>query len=122
MNREDHFVQYDNGVVHDSKTGLDWLAGPDEDMDWQAATNWVKNLEVDGGGWRIPNQDELQTLHREGKGQHNMTPLLHVTSWWIWCTEGKNSAHGLVHDFSHGQRDWHSRTPRAIAVRSCTDS
>ena len=118
IDRDDHFVKYENEVVNDSKTGLEWFAGPDEDMDWEAAVGWAESLQVDAGGWRIPTREELQTLYQEGKGQHNVTPLLNVTGWWIWVLEKEDPPSGLVFDFSHGKRDWYARTPRAVAVRS----
>jgi len=32
--RDGNFVAYDNGVVYDTRTGLEWFAGPDKDTNW----------------------------------------------------------------------------------------
>ena len=53
IGRDGHFVLYSNGVVKDTKTSLEWLAGPDMDMTCYEAKDWVKSLSVDGGCWRM---------------------------------------------------------------------
>jgi hypothetical protein len=89
--RDGNFVAYDNGVVHDTRTGLEWFAGPDKDINWKKAKSWVENLDAAGGGWRMPNCDELETLFRKGAGSkdisplsRNMTPLFKVRGQFIW--------------------------------------
>jgi uncharacterized protein (TIGR02145 family) len=118
IERDDHYLKYDNGVVYDSKTGLEWIAGLGRIMSWDEAKQWVKGLEIGGSGWRIPTQKELETIYQDGKGNRNMTPLLETAAWWVWSTEGDESASSSLFDFSRGSRDWHSRTPRAYAVRA----
>jgi hypothetical protein len=39
------------------------------------AKEWTKGLEIDASGWRLPKQNELETLYQEGKGKCNMTRL-----------------------------------------------
>ena len=118
IERDDHYLKYENGVVYDSKTGLEWIAGPGKIMSWDEAKQWAKVLEIDGSGWRMPTQKELDTIHQDGKGKRNMTPLLETAAWWVWSTEDDESASSSLFDFSRGSRDWHSRTPRAYAVRA----
>ena len=94
------FVAYNNGVVYDKETGLEWYAGPDRDTNWNEAKSWVENLTIVGGGWRMPTWKELKTLYIKGEGGRNMTPLLKTTGWWVWSgkTKGSSSAwlHGLL--------------------------
>ena len=118
IERDDHYLKYENGVVYDSKTGLEWIAGPGKIMSWDEAKQWAKVLEIDGSGWRMPTQKELETIYQAGKGKRNMTPLLETAAWWVWSTEDDESASSSLFDFSRGSRDWHSRTPRAYAVRA----
>ena len=116
--RNDPYLKYANGVVYDSKTNLEWIAGPAGNISWDKAKKWANNLEIDGGGWRIPTREELETLYHEGKGKRNMTPLLETESWWVWSAEEDDSSSSSLFDFSRGTRDWHSRTPTVFAVRA----
>ena len=118
VDRDDHYLKYENGVVYDSKTNLEWIAGPGRNMSWDEAKEWAKNLEIDGGGWRMPTREELETLYQEGMGKRNMTRLLETKDWWVWSAEPDDSLSSSLFDFSRGTRDWHSRTPRAYAVRA----
>ena len=117
IDRDDHYIKYANGVVFDPKTGLEWIAGPGRNMSWAEAVKWAKSLEIDGSGWRLPTRKELETLFQEGKGKRNMTGLLETESWWVWSTDPDDSEGSSLFDFSRGSRDWHSRKPRAYAVR-----
>ena len=118
--RDGHFIGFANGVVRDTKTGLEWVAGPDKDTDWWSAKIWPKGLTIDGGRWRMPTTDELKTLYENGRGSRNMTSLLKNTGWYVWSGEGSASA-AWSFDFSNGKK--HSFTSyylfaRAFAVRS----
>ena len=123
------YVVYANGIVKDTNTGLEWKAGPDKDTDWNEARSWVKRLNLDGGGWRMPTMDELEGLYKEGMGSYNMTALLKATSGpylWVWSGETKGSSDARRFTFTDGHRYWHggrdtSRYGRAFAVRSRSD-
>ena len=39
--RDGIYVAYANGIAKDTKTGLEWKAGPDRDTDWNEARSWV---------------------------------------------------------------------------------
>jgi len=125
VGRDGVYMAYANGIVKDTKTGLEWKAGSDTDTTWDEARSWVQNLNLDGGGWRMPTTDELKTLYKKGAGSQNMTPLLKTTGWWVWSgePEGSSSARGFY--FSSGDRHWslrsHSYNGRAFAVRSRSD-
>lgn len=118
VDRDDHFSKYVNGVVYDSKTNLEWFAGPGRKMSWPEAKEWAKGLETDGGDWRLPTRNELESLFQEGKGNRNMTRLLETESWWVWSAEHEDDVSSNLFDFSRGSKDWHSRAPRAYAVRA----
>ena len=117
IDRDDHYVKYANGVVYDSKSGLEWIAGPGKNMSWEEAKEWAAGLEIDGSVWRLPVRKELETLYQKGKGKRNMTRLLETPAWWAWSAEHDDNLSSGLFDFSSGTRDWHSRTPRAYAVR-----
>ncbi len=82
--RDGNFIAYDNGVVYDTRTGLEWFAGPDKNTNWKKAKSWTENLYAAGGGWRMPTCDELRTLFRKGAGTRNMTPLFKGRGKFIW--------------------------------------
>jgi len=124
IGRDDHYIAYDNGIVRDTKTGLEWYAGPDRDFTWSKAKRWTKKLTISGGGWRMPTGDELAGLYRKGAGPRNMTHLLKTTGWFVWS--GKLRSYGgyeyRAFSFRRGRRFWNGGgddSPfRAFAVRS----
>ncbi len=61
------------GVVTDDKTKLEWQddysASADDDdsesisqLKWTSALTYCNGLKLDGGGWRLPNINELKSL------------------------------------------------------------
>ena len=134
----DRFRLLTNGKVKDSKTGLEWKAGPGRDMTWNLARAWVKSLKRDDVGWRMPSIDELKGLFEEGMGSHNLSPLLLNTtldrlSVWSGKTEGDSKARLFIFKselfgfitFMNGKsiREYKSKSSgnRAFAVRSRGD-
>lgn len=113
------FERYESGVVRDQCTGLEWYPGPDRPTDWQAAKDWVSGLE--GQGWRMPSQKELDTLSRIGDGVRNIAPILKNAGYWIWAGDTEQSASKWLFGFSYGGEGWNGRPPadggRAFAVR-----
>ena len=125
VKKDGTYLLYANGIVKDTKTGLEWKVGPDEDTDWKEARSWVQSLNLDGGGWRMPTLDELEGLYKEGKGDRNMTPLLKTTGWYVWSGETEGSSYTYNFYFYYGYGYWYPRTTprgeRAFAVRSRGD-
>ena len=116
------FNKYRSGVVRDTKTGLEWYAGPDKDTNWDKTKQWVESLKVAGGGWRMPSRNELATLYKKGEGTRNMTPLLKTNGWFVWSGETKGSSSAWLFGFYHGKEVWRSQDSsgngRGFAVRS----
>lgn len=53
----------EGGVVHDRRTKLTWQQGiVPLDVNWDEATAYCRNLNLQGGGWRLPTMKELQTI------------------------------------------------------------
>jgi hypothetical protein len=110
------YVGYVSGVVKDPSTGLEWVAGSDRDTNWYQARTWVKNLRLNGGGWRMPTMDELQILFSK------RTPLLKTTGLWVWSGETKDASGAWGYNlFRHIGRFWDERSvssgSRVFAVR-----
>lgn len=114
--RPDNFPSGSDGVK-DTKTSLEWVAGPDRDTTWNEARFWVQNLSVDGGGWRMPTMNELETLYQKG----DITILANTTGSWVWSGNTKDSLAWLF-SFRYGLDKWNNRSysknNRGFAVRS----
>ena len=65
---DDRYEVSPEGVISDTKTGLQWYVGPDEKTTWDGANTWANKLAVAGGGWRLPTIDELDEICEKGKG------------------------------------------------------
>jgi hypothetical protein len=122
------FEKLASGVVRDTKSGLDWYAGPDKNTSWDDVKSWADKISVDGGGWRMPTRAELKSLYRKGAGSRNMTLLLETTGWLVWSGEtggqesrSSGNAEWAV-DFDNGRelldRRDNSIYKRGFAVRS----
>lgn len=121
---KDRYSKRNKGIIMDTKTNLEWIAGPDRHMNWYEAKNWVKDVTLAGGGWRMPTIKELKTLYREDCGQQYFTPLLKITGGSVWSGEDKNSSYAWFFDFIMGNECGWKRNrpnPRAFAVRSRSD-
>ena len=120
--KDDQYVSYENGIVYDEKTNLEWVAGHDKDTPWDKAKAWVESLSVEGGGWRMPAKEELKALYKKGAGERNMTPLLKTTGWRIWSDETEGESAAWFFNFYDGSYTWDLReshsSPRVFAVRS----
>ena len=126
IGRDGDYIAYSSGVVRDTKTGLEWVAGPDKATNWNEAKRYVEILAVAGGEWRMPTIEELETLYEPGRGSRNMTPLLETTGWYVWSGETKEDLEGSLLarplKFHYGGSTWDPRSYshpfRAFAVRS----
>jgi len=122
IDQDRRFIAYTNGILKDTKTGLEWFAGPDRDTTWDEAKSWAESLPIDGGSWRMPTLKELRTLYKEGAGPLNMTPLLKAAGWWIWSVETRDSSLAWLFSFKLGDDYLFQRSSsfnfRALAVRS----
>ena len=126
VGRDSVYIAYANGIVKDTKTGLEWMVGPDKPMNRDDARAWVESLNVGGGGWRLPTMAELKGLYQYGKGSYNMTPLLKTTGSWVWSGQDAgmmapryfNFDNGFEASTSLGHRYDSIQRFRAFAVRS----
>ena len=83
-----------DGAIWDTQTNLEWYEGPDRDTNWDAAKAWTDSLAVDGGGWRMPDIEELRVLYQAGKnkGSRNLDPVFKTTGWYIWSAVLTNAS------------------------------
>ena len=122
------YVAYANGIVRDRETGLEWVAGPDEDINWHKAKEWMQSLNLDGGGWRMPTNGDLKSLCKKVSGPRKITPLLNTTGCSVWSAETDTSRGGGDGFFAYTLSLSHCNLPshftgggfctRVFAVRS----
>lgn len=120
--KDGHYIKYTNGIVYDEKTGLEWFAGPDSYVGRYKAERWVKELKLDGGNWRMPEKDELDSLYKTGSRTRNMTSLIETTGKYVWYKESFLNFYTLSDGSIKGDRNIGSSClalcHRAFAVRS----
>jgi hypothetical protein len=123
-----HYWQYasrfhfdKNNIIKDTRTGLEWIAGPDRDISWEEARSWVDNLAVDGGGWRLPTIDELKSIYERGVYERTYPPFFNNTGWLLWSGEKRKPAGTWCFSYQYGRKyaygDTASKSLRAAAVR-----
>ena len=120
-----------NGVITDSRTGLQWFIGPDKGTNWYDAKKWVEGLSVAGGGWRMPSPSELKGISQ--KGARNSTPkclplIFNTTGFWVWSGKTRDSTTAWGLNFQVCGEGWGNRQAdnydfvRAFAVRAAPKS
>ena len=55
------FVVQDR-TVKDTKTGDLWVKSPKSGLDWYAAVEYCKNLDLEGQKWKLPSKRQLENL------------------------------------------------------------
>jgi hypothetical protein len=118
------FVKYDNGIVYDKETRLEWYIGPDKNMNWFEARKWADELDVAGGLWRMPRIYELSRLAITGQDGEKRLPLVMGYYRWVWSGDYHESEHVPSCAMFFGQGGWTpnnaytSAERRVFAVRS----
>ena len=98
--------------------GLDWQVGPDEEITWDQAKEWVDGL---GGNWRMPTRAELRGLWDAGISSGNWGPFEN-SGLWVWSGEVRDSSSAWRLSFTYGREGWgycsgSNNYDRAFAVR-----
>ncbi|MHB8109469.1 MAG: tetratricopeptide repeat protein [Syntrophorhabdaceae bacterium] len=76
----------EDGVIHDSKLGLEWVPSNGKGLNHYQAEGYVRDLSLDGGGWRLPTRVELKSLYDITK-PGNVDPVFNVGDKWVWASE-----------------------------------
>lgn len=118
--------QFENGIIYDPITKLEWYTGPNKEFSWYEANKWVRDLDVDGRGWNLPSLIELKSLYFVGVGSRNIDPAFELSGSWVWSRKTRGVSHAWFFGFLTDKRDWGSRryfvNLRVLAVRSRTES
>ncbi|MFC1888932.1 hypothetical protein ACFL4G_04165 [Thermodesulfobacteriota bacterium] len=109
-------------IIFDAKTGLEWRVGPEEDTTYLGAKHWIKLLNEEDRGWRLPTAKELAGLYKKGLGERNMPAKYKTTGWHVWTDELKGSIQAGSFNFLKGKKTWRTRkighNCRVFAVRA----
>ncbi|MGO9016173.1 MAG: DUF1566 domain-containing protein [Dissulfurispiraceae bacterium] len=96
------------GVIYDSSTGLQWAPAPNDagyvmpnqrkaankslmrKMNYHQADEYARNLNLAGGGWRLPTIEELKSLYDTTK-PGNVDPVFNIIKNWAWTSESRGT-------------------------------
>ena len=111
-----------DGVIYGSQLGLQWVPAPDRAMNHYQAEDYVRNLSLAGGGWRLPTSVELKSLYDPSK-KDRVDPMFNVGEFWLWTSELDGTSGAWDCDFLGGgrcRRDdaYANGMVRVLAVRS----
>ena len=101
------FTVSSEGVITDSKTGLEWVVGMNR-VTYSKAEEWVAACDVAGGGWRMPTRKELSALYQKGVGERNIDPVFKITGFYVWA-EPRDPSVAWNFDFDRGYEHWNTR-------------
>ncbi len=100
------------GVVKDNATGLEWQdnysdnGGSIKYANWQGALDYCSVLGLDGGGWRLPSIEELETSLDYGKYNPSVTENIfeHISSldYWSSTAYANDTSHAWSVNFQSG--------------------
>lgn len=131
-----HYIVTSCNSIKDTQTGLEWLIGPDRNMTWYEARQWIENLNMCGNGWRMPTIDEIQTLYnpgvKAGTGYYtngrffpaHIDPIFNNigSGSWVWSNQNFNDGTAQSFNLNQGKPVVYSAmntlySTRAFAVR-----
>lgn len=94
------------GVIYDTKTGLEWTLGPNRPTTYEEAEEWVRTCQTAGGGWSLPTRKELEELCIKEQ-EYNIDPVFLNGGIWIWTCERNDKRSVWCFDFSTGTPRWY---------------
>lgn len=121
VQRDGRYALYDNGIICDCYSALEWFVACDEDISWTDAAAWVRQLSIAGGGWSLPDLEQLRGLYKRNKAMDLLSPLFQLNPGDVWSSETSDGAQALGFNFVPGNQfrtfKTVSRRFRAMAIR-----
>ncbi len=77
------YIKYDSGIIFDIIHNLEWLVGPDRDINLNDANAWINNLNINSNGWRIPTDNEVATLLEK----YEISKFFMTTGRYVWIMD-----------------------------------
>ncbi len=132
------FTLSNSGVITDSASGIQWQADASNNseniahLSWQDAIDNCERLALDGGGWRLPNKNELLSIVDYGKSEPatheifkntTMSKSSYWSSYWTSTTSMFNNYPTFAKqvNFYSGNLD-HANKPNKAYVRCVRDT
>ncbi|MBI5640222.1 MAG: DUF1566 domain-containing protein [Nitrospirae bacterium] len=79
------FLATSEGIITDSKTGLQWVPDPGRGMTWHDAKKYVRGLKTaELTDWRLPTRSELRSLSP-------LDPTFPLDNCCVWTAETKDA-------------------------------
>lgn len=100
-----------NGVVTDSKTGLEWQddyldnGGEIKYTHWAEAIDYCETLNLDGGNWRLPNRKELLSIIDYARYNPSISTIFTNTAsleYWTSTTHIRYTTSAWIVSFNSG--------------------
>jgi len=89
------------GVIYDSELGLQWAPANGRAMNHYKAEEYIQNLRLAGGGWRLPTRAELKSLYDKSKPR-NADPVFNINNNWVWTSELDGPSLAWAFSFGYG--------------------
>ena len=115
-------------VVADTFTDTQWTQRDNlGDVNWNGAKAHCANLDLDGGGWRLPTMNELSQLYSGAQGnkvacgayQCSAPKAFYLTGLAFWSGEqGDSSSEALYFNLSNGNRYSYAVAGPSYGVRA----
>jgi|GEM_PF-701473 hypothetical protein len=94
-----------DGVITDTRTGLEWAPDPGKPMTWEQSVNYAKSLALAGGGWRLPSMAELKELfildedYMKEDGYY-IDPAFHLQGCCSWSSQLRDASSARFFNYS----------------------
>jgi len=126
------FVTEACGAIHDTRTGLRWMVGPDRDTPWDGAKGWADGLDACSAGWRLPTVAELRGLFMADStagtgyfvaGRHwpaHLAPAFAAIGGgsWVWSDQASDDDRAVSYNFNQGVAVTYEKSARAFPTRA----
>ncbi len=106
------FSRSSEGVVTDSVTNLQWQDDYIKLANWRDAIAYCNELSLDGGGWRVPNKNELLSIVDYTKYNPVIdSSFQNTTSGYYWSstTHANYSSSAWVVGFRNGFSNYNNK-------------
>jgi hypothetical protein len=90
------------GVIADSKMGLEWIVADRVTNNYNVAVAWVRGCRIAGGDWRMPTRVELRMLYTKGFTEMNIDPNFKTQIQQVWAEPDPGGSNAWVFSFING--------------------
>ena len=108
-------------IYKDTDTNLEWQDdSTSKELDWYQALEYCNILDLNGGGWRLPNINELHTIVNYASiNPSAMGSFTYITNNYYWSSTTKfdNSQNALSISFANATMSYFNKETDIKAVR-----